>query len=77
MSRIGKQPIPLPAPREGGILDGAVQVHGPKGTLSRRPSRTAISCAARTGATWRGRRDGLQAPEVRSTALTRPSSPTR
>jgi large subunit ribosomal protein L6 len=36
MSRIGKKPIAIPKGVTATILDGAVEVHGPKGTLQQR-----------------------------------------
>jgi len=50
MSRIGKNPIPIPQAVQVTVADGMVQVKGPKGTLqnlfrpaSRSPSRATRS----------------------------------
>jgi large subunit ribosomal protein L6 len=48
MSRIGKQPIPVPAGVEIQVEPGLVRVTGPKGELSERVS-TAISVERRDG----------------------------
>ena len=56
MSRIGKKPIPLPAPVKVAIHPGEVQVTGPNGTL-RPPLPDGISCAVADGNATLGRRD--------------------
>ena len=46
MSRIGKQPIPIPSGVSVDLREGAVQVKGPKGTLSQViPERIAMEVA--------------------------------
>jgi large subunit ribosomal protein L6 len=48
MSRIGKQPIPLPGAVKVNLLDGAVEVQGPKGrTVTSIPG--GISCSVDAG----------------------------
>ncbi len=44
MSRIGKQPVPVPAGVEVGLTDGRITVKGPKGTLERvLPPQVAVA----------------------------------
>ncbi len=48
MSRIGKQPIPLPSAVKVGVAGDRVEVKGPKGTLTT-PLPAGISCALEDG----------------------------
>lgn len=56
MSRIGKKPIPLPAPVKVAVRPDAVEVTGPKGTL-RTPLPDGITCSVADGVATLVRRD--------------------
>ena len=63
MSRIGKNPIPIPKGVQVSVADGVVQVKGPKGAL-KHPCRQASRSPSRASRSWSSARG--DEPDVRA-----------